>query len=127
MARAKYEASIIQHSMSHEPITSSYDRVSYTQGIAGQYELLYVLKCATQYRKVSNANAKKGSNAPSETSRQHNSHTRRYAAFKSRRWRTLTTSGSVVRFGLCSQIGSTSGPSRSPAPSQPQHHTGKFQ
>lgn len=37
--------------------------------------------------------------------------------------RILTTSGFVDLFGMRSQIGSTSGPSRSPAPSHPQHHT----
>ena len=36
---------------------------------------------------------------------------------------TLTASAVVVRLGIASQIGSTSGPSKSPAPSQPQHHT----
>ena len=39
--------------------------------------------------------------------------------------RTLTASGLDELFGICSHIGSTSGPSRSPAPSQPQHHTAK--
>lgn len=36
---------------------------------------------------------------------------------------TVIASVVVVRFGILSQIGSTSGPSRSPAPSQPQHQT----
>jgi hypothetical protein len=36
---------------------------------------------------------------------------------------TVTLEGLPVLFGMCSQMGSTSGPSRSPAPSQPQHHT----
>lgn len=37
--------------------------------------------------------------------------------------RTTTASTWVDLNGIRSQIGSTSGPSRSPAPSQPQHHT----
>lgn len=36
---------------------------------------------------------------------------------------TRTASGDEDLFGILSQIGSTSGPSRSPAPSQPQHQT----
>ncbi len=40
-----------------------------------------------------------------------------------RSWRTLTESAREDLFGMCSQMGSTSGPSRSPAPSHPQHQT----
>lgn len=38
---------------------------------------------------------------------------------------TVTLSGLILSFDILSQMGSTSGPSRSPAPSQPQHHTAK--
>jgi hypothetical protein len=44
---------------------------------------------------------------------------------KSLRCRTWIASGEKVLFGIFSQIGSTSGPSKSPAPSHPQHHTRK--
>jgi hypothetical protein len=43
--------------------------------------------------------------------------------FKSLRCRTWIASGEAVLFGIFSQIGSTSGPSNTPAPSHPQHHT----
>ena len=38
---------------------------------------------------------------------------------------TFTASARVDLFDILSQIGSTSGPSKSPAPSHPQHHTVK--
>jgi len=40
-----------------------------------------------------------------------------------RSWRTCTADFRVERSSIFSQMGSTSGPSSSPAPSQPQHHT----
>lgn len=47
-----------------------------------------------------------------------------YRSENDRSCRTIV--GSNVVLANASQIGSTSGPSRSPAPSHPQHHTARF-